>query len=179
MELIAALLHGPRVLFLDEPTIGLDVVSQKNIRDFLRNYNRREGATIILTSHYPSDIEDLCQRVILIHQGQVRYDGELANISGLVAADRVLRVTLGAPPDAAARQILHRIAIQEGTGNERGAAPGVGVEAGQTLLLRVRRERTASVASAVLANLAVTDLTIEDVPLEETLRAIYGEAMGQ
>ena len=88
MELIAALLHRPRVLFLDEPTIGLDVVSQKNVRQFLRDYNRRHRVTILLTSHYMADIQELCERVIVIHRGAKIYDGALSRLENSGGARR-------------------------------------------------------------------------------------------
>jgi len=81
MELIAALLHRPKILFLDEPTIGLDLISQKNIREFIKNYNQKTNATILLTSHYMNDIESLCKRSIIINEGIIAYDGELSGIS--------------------------------------------------------------------------------------------------
>src|ERR1017187_2595479 len=80
MELIAALLHQPRVLFLDEPTIGLDVISQKTVREFLRHYNATQNTTILLTSHYMTDIQDLCRRVIIIDHGRIFFDGKLAEV---------------------------------------------------------------------------------------------------
>ena len=90
MELIAALLHRPRVLFLDEPTIGLDVVSQKNVRQFLRDYNRRHRVTILLTSHYMGDVEALCQRVMVISQGRLFFDGPLARIVDRFSSHKIL-----------------------------------------------------------------------------------------
>src|SRR5471032_1256706 len=91
MELIAALLHRPRVLFLDEPTIGLDVISQKAVREFLRDYNRRYKTTILLTSHYMADISQLCERVIVIDHGRKIYDGDLARIAGAGARQRIIK----------------------------------------------------------------------------------------
>ena len=97
MELIAALLHRPRVLFLDEPTIGLDVVSQKNVREFLRDYNRRYKTTILLTSHYMADISSLGERVIVIDHGKKIYDGGLDRIAGAGARQRIIKFKLPSP----------------------------------------------------------------------------------
>ncbi len=91
-ELAGALLHGPRVLLLDEPTIGLDVTMQKRLRDFIRDYNRRTGATILLTSHYMDDIEALCERVLIIHHGRLLHDGPLAQVAQGYVEERLLRV---------------------------------------------------------------------------------------
>ena len=100
MELIAALLHRPRVLFLDEPTIGLDVVSQKAVRQFLREYNRKYRVTILLTSHYMADIKELCDRVIVIHKGVKIYDGALARLENAGGARK--KIITFIPADAAA-----------------------------------------------------------------------------
>src|SRR5512138_56226 len=94
-ELAAALLHRPAVLFLDEPTIGLDISAQVRIRAFLKEYNRRSGATIVLTSHYMADVTALCERIIIIHHGQLKYDGRLADLSRRIAPFKLIGVTLG------------------------------------------------------------------------------------
>ena len=96
-ELAAGLLHRPQVLFLDEPTIGLDITAQVRIRDFLHEYNRRTGATILLTSHYMADVTALCERIIIIHQGQLKYDGGLADLSRRIAPFKLIGVALGEP----------------------------------------------------------------------------------
>ena len=103
MELIAALLHRPRVLFLDEPTIGLDVISQKNVRQFLRDYNRRHRVTILLTSHYMADIQELCERVIVIHRGRKIYDGALDRLEHSGGARRKIITFLPGAGGGAAR----------------------------------------------------------------------------
>ncbi len=97
MELIAALIHRPKVLFLDEPTIGLDVVSQKSIRDFLKRYNREEKVTILLTSHYMEDIVALCQRVIIIDQGSIKYDSSLSDLLAKYQTERTIRLNFDRP----------------------------------------------------------------------------------
>ncbi|NCC36683.1 MAG: ATP-binding cassette domain-containing protein, partial [Chloroflexia bacterium] len=99
MEIIGALLHRPQVLFLDEPTLGLDVTMQRRIRSFVADYNRRHGATVMLTSHYMADVEALCRRVIVIHHGKVLYDGALSGLVDRFAAYRQLGITLAEPAD--------------------------------------------------------------------------------
>src|SRR5207249_8038236 len=94
MEIAGALLHRPRVLFLDEPTIGLDVTMQRRIRTFLAEYNQRYGATVLLTSHYMADVQALCRRVIVIHHGRILFDGELAALSDRFAAYKTIGVDL-------------------------------------------------------------------------------------
>ncbi|HEX9013927.1 MAG TPA: ATP-binding cassette domain-containing protein, partial [Anaerolineaceae bacterium] len=96
-ELAAGLLHRPRVLFFDEPTIGLDITAQGNIRTFLQEYNRRTGATILLTSHYMADVTALCERIIIIHHGRLKYDGGLSNLSRRIAPFKLIGVELGSP----------------------------------------------------------------------------------
>ena len=90
-ELAVGLIHSPKVLFLDEPTIGLDITAQSSIRDFLREYNRRTGATILLTSHYMADVTALCERVIIIHLGKLKYDGGLSDLSHKIAPFQINR----------------------------------------------------------------------------------------
>ncbi|MFN3409669.1 MAG: ATP-binding cassette domain-containing protein [Limisphaerales bacterium] len=162
MELIAALLHQPRVLLLDEPTIGLDVVSQQTVRDFLREHNRRHRTTILLTSHYMADIQELCDRVIIIDHGRIFYDGRLAEIVDRFADFKLLTVHLagGAPlsPAAVARY-------------------GEVVEQRPALLkLKVKRDRVVAVCKALLDELPVQDLDLEEVPIEEVIRRIFTQA---
>ena len=158
MELIAALLHRPRVLFLDEPTIGLDVVSQKAVREFLRDYNRRYRTTILLTSHYMADISSLCERVIVIDHGKKIYDGDLDRIAGAGARQRIIKFK---PRDGAF---------------PAGWKPAHGVskvgEDGE-ILLHVPSEHVTTVCSQILAQGAVDDITIQDVPLEDIISEIF------
>jgi ABC-2 type transport system ATP-binding protein len=159
MELIAALLHRPKVLFLDEPTIGLDVVSQRAVRLFLRDYNRRHRVTIILTSHYMADIKELCERVIVIHKGSKIYDGALDRLeSGSGSRKKIVRF---APKDAAFPE-LWRSKFGETTRADDG-----------TFTLRVSSDDIVAVAQEVLASGAVADITIEDVPLEDVIAELF------
>lgn len=164
MELIAALLHRPRVLFLDEPTIGLDVISQKSVRDFLRDHNRRHKTTILLTSHYMADISQLCERVIVIDHGKKIYDGDLDRISG-----------------AGARQRIIKFKPRPGLSGEAAAFPPdwkpahgeCKVCADGEIVLHVPSEHVTAVCSQILAQGAVDDITIQDVPLEDIISEIF------
>jgi ABC-2 type transport system ATP-binding protein len=162
MELIAALLHRPRVLFLDEPTIGLDVVSQKAVRDFLRDYNRRNKTTILLTSHYMADISQLCERVIVIDHGHKIYDGDLDRIAGAGARQRIIKFRPRNNAFPAGWKPLH------------GAAK-VG-EDGE-ILLHVPSENVTEVCQQILNQGAVDDITIQDVPLEDIISEIFSRGM--
>jgi ABC-2 type transport system ATP-binding protein len=159
MELIASLLHKPRVLFLDEPTIGLDVVSQKTVREFLREYNAREQTTILLTSHYMADIQQLCKRVIIIDHGAIFFDGQLSEV-----VDRFADFKL--------------ITIQCEGGNVRPAADlaryGEVVErTAGSIKLKVKRDRVIPACKALLDELPVSDIDIEEVPIEDVIRQIF------
>lgn len=156
-ELLAALLHRPQVLFLDEPTLGLDVNAQVSVREFLREYNQRYGATILLTSHYMADITALCDRVLLIHQGQLIYDGVLNQLMNRFAPYREVKLELMQTPDPIALEQYGE--VEEITGRE--------------IRLLVRRETLTQTVSQVLANLQVLDLTITDPPIEEIIRRVF------
>jgi ABC-2 type transport system ATP-binding protein len=159
MELIASLLHEPKVLFLDEPTIGLDVVSQKTVREFLREHNARRKTTILLTSHYMADIQELCQRVIIIDKGTIFFDGALSEVLDRFADFKIVTIQLG---DAAA--------IEE----SRLAGLGEVVEKGEfTLKLKVKRDRVTSTCKQLLDTLPVQDIDIKEVPVEEIIRQIF------
>jgi ABC-2 type transport system ATP-binding protein len=162
VETAAALLHRPQVLFLDEPTIGLDVTMQKRIRTFVAEYNRRYGATVLLTSHYMADVQALCKRVIVIHHGRILFDGELATLANRFGADKTIGVTL-----------------------KEGAADGVdfgpygevlGVADGK-VSIRVDRGRAPEVAGRLLRDLPVADLTIEDPPIEDVIESVFADAV--
>ncbi len=156
-ELLAALLHEPAVLFLDEPTLGLDVNAQARVRDFLADYNRRTGATVLLTSHYMGDITALCPRVLLIHQGQLFHDGSLADLTQRLAPCRQVRLELADlhPPEAFA-----------GFGQ---------LEAHQGHLVRllVPRAELAEKVAALLERFAVVDLEVSDPPVEELIGGLF------
>jgi ABC-2 type transport system ATP-binding protein len=156
-ELAASLLHGPEVLFLDEPTLGLDVSGQAALRGFLRGYNEQRGATVLLTSHYMGDVTALATRVLVIDHGALLFDGDLAALVERHAPWRVIRVTL-----------------REAVDPERLAAHGEVVATdGSVVSLRVPRERTAQVATRLLADLPVDDVAIEDPPVEDVLRTVF------
>src|SRR5690606_36680148 len=142
-ELVAALLHKPKILFLDEPTLGVDVTMQTRIREVIRAYNRRYQAQVLLTSHYMADIAALCQRVIIIHHGRVMFDGELSRLVGMVAPFKVLRVAWEGPIAEERLQEIGEVLSFDG-----GKAS-----------LRVPKEKTREVTSRLLAELPVLDLS--------------------
>ena len=161
MELIAALLHQPRVLFLDEPTIGLDVISQKTVRDFLRHHNTTRKTTILLTSHYMADIQELCRRVIIIDHGDIFFDGPLSQILDRFADSKVVTIACddaGEIPDAE----LERY----GTLLEQ--SPG-------QFKLRVPRQRVIPVCKALLDAFTVQDIDIQEIPIETIIRQLFSE----
>ena len=166
MELIAALLHRPRVLFLDEPTIGLDVVSQKAVRSFLREYNRKHRVTILLTSHYMADIQELCERVIVIHKGTKIYDGPLAQLEGRSGArQKIITFVPALTGDASGGRSFPedwRGPLGNATRDETGK-----------FTLRVPNDRVVEVSEAILTQGPVADITIEDVPLEEVITELF------
>ncbi len=159
MELIASLLHSPRVLLLDEPTIGLDVVSQKKVREFVREYNREHKVTIILTSHYMTDIEELCQRVVIIDHGKIFFDGKLSEIVNRFAGYKVI-------------QIICKGACDFGTL----ASLGEIIETREGMVkLKAPRARVADVCRELFARYPVEDINIEEAPIEDIIREIFGK----
>jgi ABC-2 type transport system ATP-binding protein len=161
MELIAGLLHRPRVLFLDEPTIGLDVISQKTVREFLKEYNERHQTTILLTSHYMGDIQALCKRVIIIDRGSIFFDGQLEEVVDRFADFKLITIHL-APGSTGEQSRLDPF------GEVVDRQPG-------TVTLRVKRERVIPVCKALLDQLPVGDIDIKEVPIEEIIRQIFSE----
>jgi ABC-2 type transport system ATP-binding protein len=157
VEIVGALLHRPQVLFLDEPTIGLDVTMQKRIRSFVAEYNRRYGATVLLTSHYMADVQALCRRVIVIHHGRLLYDGPLTGLADQFAAYKTIGVALedGRADLSRFGEVIHRD--------------------GDWITLRVPKAETSRVASQLLSNHAVLDLTIEEPPIEDVIELVFAQ----
>jgi len=162
-ELAAALLHRPDVLFLDEPTIGLDVSMQLAVRDFIRAYNERTGATTLLTSHYMDDVAALCPRVIVIDKGRLLYDGALGKLVEKIRPDKAIVLRYAHRPDRAA---LERI----GTVTECDDAKAV---------VRVARPDLREAVANLLLDPELSDLTIEDPPLEEVLRELFAQSAAE
>jgi ABC-2 type transport system ATP-binding protein len=156
-ELAAALLHRPRVLFLDEPTIGLDVTMQATVRDFVKAYNERFGASVLLTSHYMDDVLALCPRVVVIDRGRLIYDGDLRQLSRDVRPDKRIVVRLGRPVPSAD---LSRFGLVVASGEAQA-------------VLQVRAAEVSAAVARMLSALPVVDLTVEDPPLEEVMKELF------
>ena len=165
MELIAALLHSPEVLFLDEPTIGLDVIAQHNIQAFLRHYQEERKLTILLTSHYMKDVAALCRRVVIIAHGQIMYDGSLAGIVDRFSSHKI--VTLLFAGDAVPAGLARYGEVLE-------AVP-------PKVRLRVDRSVVAETLAAILAlgDQPVQDVSVEDPPLEEVIAQMFAQVSEQ
>src|SRR3989442_7296048 len=159
MELIASLLHQPKVLFLDEPTIGLDVVSQKTVRQFLREHNARRQTTILLTSHYMADIQELCHRVIIIDHGMIFFDGRLSDVVDRFADSKLVTIQCEGAANCSAEHLGKYGEVVEKT-------PG-------SIRLKVKRDRVIAVCKALLDELPVTDIDIQEIPIEEVIRRIF------
>lgn len=159
MELIAALLHQPKVLFLDEPTIGLDVVSQKIVREFIRTYNAQQKTTILLTSHYMTDIQELCQRVIIIDRGQIIFDGRLSDVVDRFADFKLVTIHYTGGATCSANSLA-----KYGELIEQNPASAV---------LKVKRDRVIPVCKAILDELPVSDIDIQEIPIEDVIRKIF------
>ncbi len=158
MEIIGALLHQPTVLFLDEPTIGLDVTMQKRIRTFVAEYNRRTGATVLLTSHYMADVQALCKRVVVIHHGRILFDGALAALAADFGATKTISVSL-----------------RDGSVDLSAYGEVIGEDEGR-ISLRVPRAAAAETTTLLLRDLPVADLTIEDPPIEDVIELVFAGA---
>ncbi|MFL5775971.1 MAG: ATP-binding cassette domain-containing protein [Chloroflexota bacterium] len=158
MEFVAALLHKPTVLFLDEPTLGLDVTMQKRIRTFVAEYNRRFGATVLLTSHYMADVQALCKRVVVIHHGHVLFDGALADLAQRFNATKTIGVIL-----------------KDGTADLSAYGEVMEADDGR-VLLRVARADAPDIATRLLRDLPVADLTIEDPPIDDVIESVFATA---
>ena len=159
-ELVAALLHKPKVLFLDEPTIGLDVVAQKNIRDFIKKYNQQKKTTVILTSHYMDDIRELCDRVIIINFGKIIYDGKIDELIARYAKDKVIKVST--------LETVPKLEFEK-----YGAVEDYqGVRA----VIRVPRDQVKHVAAAIIgSSLPIDDILIDEMPIDDIIRSIFNQ----
>lgn len=157
MELIAALIHSPKVLFLDEPTIGLDVVMQKKMRDFIKEYNKRFNATIILTSHYMDDVKELCERVIIIDKGKILFDGKLDNIIKKFADRKTLTVIFSGQVDPEKLKELGKL--------EQFEFPKA--------VISVKRADASEAAAKLLKNFPVEDINIEEAQIEDIIREVF------
>jgi ABC-2 type transport system ATP-binding protein len=156
-EIAAALLHRPGVVFLDEPTIGLDVTMQQRIRTFIAEYNRRFGATILLTSHYMADVAALCKRVLVIHHGKLLFDGELSGLLQQFTSHKTIIV-----------QLDNSTANLSNYGEVKSCEDG-------RYTLRVPKAKTARVTERLLAELPIVDLLVEDPPIEEVIARVFAQ----
>ena len=156
-ELVAALLHNPEVLFLDEPTIGLDLVSQKRIREFLKEFNRTEGCTILLTSHYMQDVQELAQRVVVIDNGSLVFEGTLESLTAKYGAEKQLRFEFGGDGPVPDLTPYGTVLCLEN----------------RTVTISVPKHAVTKTASLILQNLPVVDIDIEDVSVEEVVRRLF------
>ena len=156
-ELAASLLHRPAVLFLDEPTLGVDVTMQGRIREFIGEYNKKHGATVLLTSHYMADVTALCRRVIVIHHGKLLYDGDLSALSERIAPSKFVELDM-ADEDSSAK-VEQYGEVTERTGNK--------------VKLRVPRAETSATVARLLSELPVVDLTVQDPPIEEVIEQVF------
>lgn len=156
-ELIAALLHSPKVLFLDEPTIGLDVVMQKKIREFIREYNQRFKSTIILTSHYMGDVKELCKRVVIIDKGKIIFDGLLSEITKKYADHKILHIVFSKKVEAGELKKIARVKD---------------FDFPQATLI-VKRSQASVTAAKILETFSVADLNIEETPIEDIIREVF------
>src|SRR5437762_4309943 len=158
MELISALIHEPRVLFLDEPTIGLDVVSQKRVREFLRLYNSEHKIVTMLTSHYMQDIEELCDRVIVIDHGNIFFDGPLDAIIDRFSGYKIISLTFAQPAErdfSALGEVLQQTPV--------------------SVQIKVPRAKVTETCREVLEECAVMDINVQELPVEEVIRHLFGQ----
>jgi viologen exporter family transport system ATP-binding protein len=160
MELIAALLHSPEVLFLDEPTIGLDVVAQHNIQTFLRHYQQTRKITILLTSHYMKDVAALCRRVVVIALGKIMYDGSLSGIIDRFSKHKVVSLQLA----------------EENMSGDWARYGEVLEQRAPKVRIRIARDVVPEVLAAILANHQIEDVSVEDPPLEQVIAELFSQA---
>lgn len=160
LEIIASLLHNPQIIFLDEPTIGLDLISQKSMREFILDYNKRYGATIIITSHNTADIEALCKRVIIISGGKLSYDGQISMIDAQINKYKIIKIKTDDHYDKG-----HLLALPGVTAFEQGDA--------YSASLQVEREKVNSVAAKMLEMGFVSDINITEYPIERQIENMF------
>ena len=163
MELVASLLHSPEVLFLDEPTIGLDVIAQHNIQQFLKYYQEQRGITILLTSHYMKDVAALCRRVVIIAQGELKYDGSLTGIIDRFSQHKLVTLQFGDDQPVEGLSRFGEIISEE--------YPKV--------QLRIPRNQVAETMSAMLSVGTIEDIAVEDPPLEELIAAFFSQVSNE
>lgn len=161
VEIAGALMHRPAVLFLDEPTLGLDVPMQRRVRRFIADYNQREGATVLLTSHYMADIEALCKRVIVIHHGEILFDGDLTALADRFASHKKIVVK----PAERGLDLSNYGEIIE---SEMGSVS-----------FRVSRDQVPQVTARLLAEVPIVDLTVEDPPIEDVIETVFAEGSAE
>jgi ABC-2 type transport system ATP-binding protein len=159
-EIAAGLLHRPKVLFLDEPTIGLDITGQARIREFLLEYNRRTGATILLTSHYMADVTALCDRILIIHHGQLKYDGGITSLSRRIAPFKLIGILL---------------AESNGHDLSRYGTPVQNEEDAEKSYIQVKAEDVTRITSRLLSDLPIADISIADPPIEDVIERAFNE----
>ena len=157
-EIAAALLHKPQILFLDEPTIGLDVMMQRRIRSFIAEYNRRFGASVLLTSHYMADVEALCKRVIIIHHGSLLFDGDLSALIERFSPYKTIVVSLETIDDTLALESYGEVIERTEEGR---------------VVFQVPKDETARVTSRLLAELPIRDFTIEDPAIDTIIEQVF------
>jgi ABC-2 type transport system ATP-binding protein len=159
-EIAAGLLHRPKVLFLDEPTIGLDITGQARIRGFLLEYNKRTGATILLTSHYMADVTALCDRIMIIHHGQLKYDGGITSLSRRIAPFKLIGVMLAESNGHDLSQYGTQVEYEEDA---------------EKHYIQVKAEDVTKVTSRMLADLPIADISITDPPIEDVIERAFNE----
>jgi ABC-2 type transport system ATP-binding protein len=157
LELIAALIHKPKILFLDEPTIGLDIISQRKLRDFIKNYNQQTKTTIVLTSHYMNDIEELCKRVLIINEGKIVYDGNLNKINQLFIQRKFLKLHFS---DYTEKSLLSKYGFVKSFD-------------GYSATIEVNKNNIKEYSKDILESFPIADFTVEDVPIEECISILY------
>ena len=163
MELIAALIHNPKVIFLDEPTIGLDIISQKKIRQFLKYYNQQMKTTILLTSHYMNDIEDLCKKTIIINEGSIAYEGDLAKVNESFSKRKIIKLQFADYTDSSMLQEFGVVKNSDGFNVE----------------LEVDKQYVKEYSKTILDRFAISDFNILDIPVEDGIALIYQKRVGE